>query len=293
MRVLSKVFAFICVSICFGVLTMGVNAVALISNDDKLALDKVLSQTQGVYNDTGRALKKTADATKTFSLFTIKEQASSSSKKFWNVTFNVTDFYDYGDSYKDIILKNFQDELEKSSVSSEGRHLIYSEVRNHYDYDFDILRSNLIEQIEPNMFTSYELYKPFSGAMGTILGIICILILLFQIFTTLLDMMYMQFPVFRERVFQMKTTSGGGRFSMVRDRTHLERPWFISYEAAYANKVNVESNGEKNALVIYFSHRVLSLLVIVVCLTYLILGSMSDVVFWLWDKIAQVFNIVY
>ena len=268
--------------------TFSVSATETISKADRDALLTVLKSTDAGSGNNDKCNKIVLPNGKTFSLFSFK--VSSKGSKYYDISFDGVNFSKLSDETKERLLSNFETAVTKSKISAQGQQYIYSEIRDNYDYDIALIQENIVEKVQPNMFTAYELMHPFSGVVGTVIGCICVVIILSLVMTTLLDVMYMQFPVFREKTFQATQKSNNGRFSFIRNRTQIERPWFISYEAAYANKVNVESNGEKNALIVYLRYRIVSLIVITICIAYLTGGLFMDVVRWIWEHFNHIFS---
>lgn len=273
-----------CITLGFSLVA---SAVETISKSDKEKLVKVLASTDAGTGEEEYCNKiKLSDGT-TFSLFTIKKRGSDDA--YWDIEFNDVNFKKLGDRTKEIILQNFEDEIKKSSISDQGKQYIYNEIRYYYDYDTRLIQENVVEKVLPNMFLGYEFVQPAFGVVSTILGCICIVIIMSLVASVILDVMYMQVPVFREKTFQATQRGGGGRFSFIRNRTQLERPWFISYEAAYANKVALESNGTKNALVLYLLYRSVTFIVVSFCIIFLMTGMFMGVVQWIWDKFSPMF----
>jgi len=266
-------------------ISMGVSATETISDSDYTKFVEMLKKTEsGSGEDDNCNAIKLPDGS-TFALFKFEK----SSGNFHDITFNAQEFELLGDYEQKITLKNFEEALNASSISDQGKQYIYNEVRYSYDYDIRLIQEKVIDDVQPNMFLSYELFHPFSGVISTIVGCVCVVTLMSLVVTVVLDVMYMQFPVFREKTFQATQRGGGGRFSFIKNRTQIERPWFISYEAAYANKVNVESNGTRNALLIYLRYRALTFIVVAFCVVYLMNGMFVGIVSKIWDLFSPMF----
>lgn len=198
------------------------------------------------------------------------------------------DFSDLPENDKRIILDNIKYEFQHNelanNISAEAKQMFFNELRVVYGDDVTYIQEEIINGVQPNMFLAYETFYPFRGYVGTILGIICIIIITSLVFSVVLDVIYIQVPEFRERTFQATRSGGGGRFSFIRNRSQIERPWFVSYEAARASKEGIESNGTRNALLIYFKYRVVTWIVVAICLVYLTSGTFMHIVNWIWDK---------
>ena len=198
------------------------------------------------------------------------------------------EFSELSERSREIILENIKDGFRNNEkadkVTDEAKQMFFNELRYVYGDDINYIQEEIINGVQPNMFLAYETFYPFRSYFSTILGIICLIIILSLVFSVVLDFMYIQIPEFRERTFQASRSGGGGRFSFVRNRSQIERPWFVSYEAARASKESIESNGTKNGLILYMRYRVVTWIVIAICFVYLTSGMFMHIVNWIWDK---------
>ena len=305
-----------CLSFC-----INVSATSYISKDDKTKIEKLLSETESVYgycdkisiveydadgNGTNAeiSLVKFSDGSTT-SLSDMEQQDDGTYKEnkttvdnYIGKGFYVMEadyrFVDYVEpEHRRIILDNIKDSFNNKDygISSEAKQMFYNELRVLYGDDVEYIQGEIITGIQPNMFLAYEMFLPFRGFVGTALGCICWIIIVSLVFSVVLDVMYMQVPEFRERTYQATQHGGGGRFSMIKNRSQIDRPWFVSYEAARASKESIDSNGERNAILIYMKYRVVTWIVVTICVTYLLTGMFMGVTNTIWEKVPQVFDI--
>ena len=212
---------------------------------------------------------------------------------FWVMEANYDFVEEIAPKERRIILDNLKDSFNNKDfgISEEAKQMFYNELRSLYGDDIEYIQGEIISGIKPNMFMAYEIFLPFRGWVGTFLGCLVCIIIVSLVFSVVLDTLYIQVPEFRERTFQSSQKGGGGRFSFTRNRTQIERPWFVSYEAARASKESIESNGTRNGLLLYMKYRIFTWIVVVVCITYLITGIFMNIVNEIWDKAPQVFDI--
>lgn len=147
------------------------------------------------------------------------------------------------------------------------------------------LMTTLMSQTQPDFVTANRIYAPFSGTVGTILGIVSILIMAFLAITMVLDLAYIAIPTFQLFVDGdgQNGGQGGGK-----------KKSFISHEAieavqqAEGGQGGGGQNGGSNKLAvsIYFKKRVLMLVVLGICLLYLISGNIFSLVGWLIDLLS-------
>lgn len=273
--------------ICSFIVSTSVYAVQTISWADGVEFRNVLNKTDPGTGEDENCSKITLPGGGQVEIFKLSVAQKG---KFYNFSINGEELDKFDNSVKKRMFTNLEQNIEKSNITQQGQQLIYNEIRYSYDIGGDFVEREIVDRIQPDMFTSYEWTRPFSDTLSTIIGCICCTIILSIVWTVLLDIMYLQFPIFREKTFQATRRRGGGLFSFIQNRTQLERPWFISYEAAYAYKTSVESNGDANALLVYFKHRTVSFLVVSVCLAYLMCGLFMDTVTWIWDHFSDIFE---
>ena len=147
------------------------------------------------------------------------------------------------------------------------------------------LMTTLLANTKPDYVTANRIYEPFSGVVGTFLGLGAILLMAFLAITMLLDLCYIGIPTFRMVCDPATGNNGGGQ---------ADRPKFISYEAISAIKMAEEgdgSNGQnggtnKVAVGIYFKKRVFMLVLLGICLLYLVSGHIFTLVGWILDLLS-------
>lgn len=138
------------------------------------------------------------------------------------------------------------------------------------------LMTTLMAQTKPDYQAANRIYKPFSGTVGTILGVISILIFAALALTMVLDLAYIAIPTFQLFVDGDGGNGGDGK----------GKKSFISQEARDAVSMAVGGSGSsgqnggsnKLAVSIYFKKRVLMLCVLGICMLYLVSGQIFALV---------------
>lgn len=147
------------------------------------------------------------------------------------------------------------------------------------------LMTTLMSQTKPDYVTANRIYAPFSGTVGTILGIVAILIMAFLAITIVLDLAYIAIPAFQ--LFIEGDGNGNGQGGG-------KKKSFISHEAMEAVQMAEGGQGgggqsggsNKLAVSIYFKKRVLMLVVLGICLLYLVSGNIFALVGMLIDLLS-------
>lgn len=145
------------------------------------------------------------------------------------------------------------------------------------------LLASIMTNTKPDYATANRLYEPFSGIVGTILGIVSILIMALLGITMALDIAYITIPA-----FQMALGGDGEGTTQGGDKKGMSR--IISQEAhkaiAAANGGQGGQSGDgsyKAAVGIYFKYRWKGLVLLGVCLLYLVQGQIYSFVGWFID----------
>lgn len=147
----------------------------------------------------------------------------------------------------------------------------------------------LLENTKPDYARANKIYKPFSGIVGTTLGILAILMVALLGIVMALDLSYISLPLFR--TFVSGPDEGGGSAG------GESKPKLISWEAVNAVRTAESGGGSggqssgsnKNAMALYFKHRVFMLVGLGVCLLYLVSGRIWSLVAWILDLMQGLF----
>lgn len=132
----------------------------------------------------------------------------------------------------------------------------------------------ILKNTKPDFVTANQIYEPFSGLVGTLMGIGAVLIMAFLGLVIVADVAFISLPPVRI-FFNDKAKSGGSKL--------------FSHDAIYAVQVAEEGgNGDgekKQALGIYFKRRVVMLIILGICLLYLVQGQIYTLVGYILDLV--------
>lgn len=145
------------------------------------------------------------------------------------------------------IMKDIQD--TDSSVSSIMLPLIFNSTKG-------------------DMYAAYKIANPFLEVLSVVLGVGAVALILFLLFSTVMDLAYIGLPVWREA--QANKEGGGGK-----------NPFGVSYEAMTTVKEvekGLGDGGYKNAYLLYFKRRALTYIILAICIMYLICGGLSGII---------------
>ena len=142
----------------------------------------------------------------------------------------------------------------------------------------------LMSDTKPDYASANRIYQPFSGLVGTALGLISILIMSLLAVTMALDIAYIVIPSFQLLLDGGDDAGGGQAKGMSR---------IISQEARSAVKSvsdggggGQSGSGNKMAIGQYFKMRWKALIVLGICLLYLVQGQIYSFVAWVIDLVS-------
>lgn len=140
--------------------------------------------------------------------------------------------------------------------------------------------SVVLENTKPDFVSANRIYKPFSGIVGTVLGLIAILIMGFLGIVIVADISYITIPPIRMAVADGNDAKGG----------KLPISKVFSHDAIYAVQVSeTESEGggsPKQALGVYLGRRIPMLILLGICLLYLVSGNIYTLVGYILDLVS-------
>lgn len=137
--------------------------------------------------------------------------------------------------------------------------------------------NEILKNTKPDFVTANAIYQPFSGLVGTILGLLAVLIMAFLGIVMVADISYIVLPPVRNLVADDDNERG----KVVKSKV-------FSHDAIYAVQCAEDtsdggSGGGKQALGIYLKRRIVALILLGICLMYLIQGQVYTAVGWVLD----------
>lgn len=187
-----------------------------------------------------------------------------SSSKVVNITINMSAYNRLTNKNRQTVMQIALEDIYNSNISRSNRNKIYNELCN-----LDETTANLVRQLSTDVTAdfgeAYQMFKPFTGTIGIILGVLSLLIFILLGITMVLDIAYITIPV-----FQMFLTP-----------EHGENPKFVSLEAYSAVKEAESKAGTqdyKSPMSVYFRTKTKQLVMIFICLLYLVSGNLYTLI---------------
>lgn len=174
---------------------------------------------------------------------------------------------------------------EESGITTETVNDMMEVLQNKSGMGSQLL-ATLLANTKPDYATANKLYQPFSGVVGTILGVISVLIMALLGITMALDIAFITIPT-----FQLVMGADGSGQGGADDSKKMAR--IISQEARQAVELANNSGGsggqsgdDKMALGVYFKKRWKGLVLLGICLLYLVQGQIYSLVAWIIDLLS-------
>ena len=144
------------------------------------------------------------------------------------------------------------------------------------------LLASLLQNTKPDYVTANRIYEPFSGTVGTILGIIAILIMAALGITMALDLAYITIPAFQMAMGGSEEQGNGTKGKGIGGVISQEAK--AAVKAADGGQGGQSGDGSYKAAVgIYFKYRWKGLVLLGICLLYLVQGQIYSFVAWFID----------
>jgi len=134
----------------------------------------------------------------------------------------------------------------------------------------------ILEDTKPDFVSAKKIWKPFSGPVSTILGILALAVMAFVGIVMMCDIAYITLPPVR--LFVSDDEQG----------EKIAKSKLFTHDAIYAvqkSESDSDSGSPKQALGIYFKRRVFALILLGICLLYLISGQ-------LWVGVGYILDLV-
>lgn len=175
---------------------------------------------------------------------------------------------------------NYCAECNYNSITTETVNDFMKILQNKTGMGANILAS-LLSNTKPDYATANKLYEPFSGVVGTILGVLAILIMALLGITMALDIAFITIPAVQLALGADGSGDGGKDSASKMSR-------IVSSEARQAVTAvndsgggNGQSGNDKMALGVYFKKRWKGLVLLGICLLYLVQGQIYSFVAWI------------
>ena len=185
------------------------------------------------------------------------------------IELHMTTYNSWSVDDKKLIMGEALDTISNSSLPQQQRLKLYNFVAEQ-DSATSALVRQLSQDVSADYATAYTWFKPFTGGISTVFGVITLGIFILLALTMIVDLAYIALPLFKSAV----------------DKTDGSKPKIVSNEAFKAvQQAEQDNKGNKQAVGIYFKNKSLQLCILMICLIYLVGGKIYTLVSWIVDSL--------
>lgn len=174
-----------------------------------------------------------------------------------NITINMTEYNKLGNKAKQDLMQVALDTTYNSNVSKTNRNKIYNALCKQ-DEPTSALVRQLSEDVNADFAGAYKYFKPFSGPLGVVLGLLTLTIFVILGLTLVIDIAFITLPF-----VQSCLLNNDGKAK------------FVSIEAVNAVKEQESKSGSEyvNPMGIYLKSKTKQYIAIFICILYLMSGK--------------------
>lgn len=165
------------------------------------------------------------------------------------------------------VMHRFVNALGNSGIDPDAVHQFMGMLQDSDTSVATVMLPLIFEGTKGDMYQAYKITSPFLEILSVVLGVGAVLLILLLLFSTVMDLAYIGLPVWRE---SNANREGGSK-----------QPFGVSYEAlttVTSIEKDLGSGDYKNAYVLYFQRRVLTYIILAICIVYLIGGGLSGII---------------
>lgn len=148
------------------------------------------------------------------------------------------------------------------------------------------LIASLLENTKPDFVSANRIYAPFSGVVGTVLGIISIVIMALLGVHMALDIGYIMIPTFQLICGSEGGDAKGGGKGNGLGKIISDNARNAVTSAGNGGGANGQDGGGKQAIGIYLKSQIVGLIILGIALLYLVSGNIYSLVGWLLDLVS-------
>lgn len=193
----------------------------------------------------------------------LSESGYDSTTKLFSIKINMTYYNKLSQDAKQTMMKVALDTVNNSGVSRVNRVKLYNYIADQ-DKSMSSFVRQLSDDVDADFGEAYMLFKPFSGVIGIILGVLTLGTFIALAIHITLDICYITIPGFQLLMYNEKTNKAK----------------FISMEAQKAVQFSANTEGSQyvNPLNFYLKHKTKQFIAIGICILYLVSGQIYSLI---------------
>lgn len=189
------------------------------------------------------------------------------------LTFDKTAFDNGTEKSRKEAMQTLVDSLHKANMTEQNQQYV---IDNLISQDSDVSRMMIplvMDSTNADLYTAMKWLGPLLPIVRVLFGIGAVVISILLVGSTIIDLCFIGLPVMRESMNNRAEGKGSGNI-----------PFVSSDAVSVINETEGSrdsSGGYKNAYLVYFKRRVITYIILSVCLLYLVLGELSGLISWL------------
>ena len=197
------------------------------------------------------------------------------------ITVNITAMKACGKKQVNQKMKAFTDAISQCGGNDDTVQQIMNDIQDCDPAVSTIMLPLIFDSTKADMYTAYKITGPFLDIMSVIMGVGAVGVIIILLFSTVMDLVYIGLPVWRNTQAEKNGNSG-------------KRPFGVSYEAdSVVKEVEGQAGGGsageyKNAYLIYLKRRALTYIILAICIMYLIAGGLSGIISFILQLVSGI-----
>lgn len=188
------------------------------------------------------------------------------------ITFNNENFQNATERSRKDAMGAFIEGMQNSPVSQQTQQNVVDTMSTIDDDVSRMLIPLVFDSTKADIFTAMAWIAPFLPIIRAVFGLGAILIILLLVGSTIVDLAFIGLPIARESM-QNKGEQKGGKIPLVS---------MDAVSVVKETESGVDSSGGyKNVYVLYFKRRILTYLILAICILYLVVGELGGLIAWL------------
>jgi hypothetical protein len=178
------------------------------------------------------------------------------------LTFSNKNYSKLDSDEKETFMETALKATTKTGLNAKTKNKVYNFIASQ-DTPVTSAMKYLQSDANADFLEAKKWFDPFSGVVGTILGVLCVAVFMFTGVSIVFDICYLVLP---------------GVQAVLERGEDNKKPFGVSVEAYTALRDAEKDTEYRNVVAIYLKRRVLLLIIMSVCIGYLISGQIYDIV---------------
>ena len=188
------------------------------------------------------------------------------------IQYNKESWSNAQDAEREKASKELTATINSWGLSSDASQKIYDDLKGEDRLNISdaTLLSLIFSETRADLSGAMGIFSPFQGTLGLVLGIGVVLIIIMLLLSTVMDLVYIGIPMVQNAL----------------DGKDAKNPFGVSRDAYMLVKQQGEKNEGGNIYVQYLKKRIVTYIILAICILYLISGQIAGIIGWLLDLVS-------